>query len=120
MDGIVYGSALGFGFAIAEDLLYGLQYGPETFVVRRIFGGFAHASFTSLTGIGIGLIPWVRNRALKVRNATDPAKVPGVIQTQRCRAAGPTLKVRARLASTVRKTATPRMAVASPAAGLSG
>jgi RsiW-degrading membrane proteinase PrsW (M82 family) len=66
MDGIVYGSAVGFGFAIAEDLLYGLQYGAETFVVRRIFGGFAHASFTSLTGIGIGLIPWVQNRALKV------------------------------------------------------
>jgi protease PrsW len=66
MDGIVYGSAVGFGFSIAEDLLYGLQFGPETFIVRRIFGGFAHASFTSLTGIGIGLIPWVDNRALKV------------------------------------------------------
>ena len=66
MDGIVYGSAVGFGFAIAEDLLYGLQFGPETFIVRRIFGGFAHASFTSLTGIGIGLIPWVHNKALKV------------------------------------------------------
>ena len=66
MDGIVYGSAVGFGFAIAEDLLYGLQYGPETFVVRRILGGFAHASFTSLTGIGIGLIALVQNRALKV------------------------------------------------------
>ena len=66
MDGIVYGSAVGFGFAIAEDLLYGLQFGPETFIVRRIFGGFAHASFTSLTGIGIGLIPLVHNRALKV------------------------------------------------------
>jgi protease PrsW len=66
MDGIVYGAAVGFGFAIAEDLLYGIQYGPETFIVRRIFGGFAHASFTSVTGIGIGLIPWVQNRALKV------------------------------------------------------
>jgi protease PrsW len=66
MDGIVYGSAVGFGFAIAEDLLYGLQFGPETFIVRRIFGGFAHASFTSLTGIGIGLVPWVNNRMLKV------------------------------------------------------
>ena len=66
MDGIVYGSAVGFGFAIAEDILYGLNYGPETFIVRRIFGGFAHASFTSLTGIGIGLIPWVHNRMLKV------------------------------------------------------
>ena len=66
MDGIVYGSAVGFGFAIAEDILYGLQYGSETFVVRRIFGGFAHAAFTSLTGIGIGLIPWVQSRLLKV------------------------------------------------------
>jgi len=66
MDGIVYGSAVGFGFSIAEDLLYGLQFGPETYIVRRIFGGFAHASFTSLTGIGIGLIPWVDNRGLKV------------------------------------------------------
>ena len=66
MDGIVYGSAVGFGFAIAEDILYGLQYGSETFVVRRIFGGFAHAAFTSLTGIGIGLIPWVSSRFLKV------------------------------------------------------
>ena len=66
MDGIVYGSAVGFGFAIAEDLLYYVQAGPETFVVRRIFGGFAHAAFTSLTGIGIGLIPWVRFRFLKV------------------------------------------------------
>jgi RsiW-degrading membrane proteinase PrsW (M82 family) len=66
MDGIVYGAAVGFGFAIAEDLLYGLQYGPETFIARRIFGGFAHASFTSVTGIGIGLIPWVQNRAPKV------------------------------------------------------
>jgi protease PrsW len=66
MDGVVYDSAVGFGFSIAEDLLYGLQFGPETYIVRRIFGGFAHASFTSLTGIGIGLIPWVDNMALKV------------------------------------------------------
>jgi protease PrsW len=66
MDGIVYGSAVGFGFAIAEDVLYGLQYGPETFVVRRIFGGFAHASFTALTGIGIGLVPLVQSRVMKV------------------------------------------------------
>jgi protease PrsW len=65
MDGIVYGSAVGFGFSIAEDILYGVQYGPETFLVRRIFGGFAHAAFTSLTGIGIGLIPFVQNRVFK-------------------------------------------------------
>jgi RsiW-degrading membrane proteinase PrsW (M82 family) len=64
MDGIVYGSAVGFGFAIAEDILYGAQFGAETFIVRRIFGGFGHAAFTSLTGIGIGLMPWVRYRAV--------------------------------------------------------
>ena len=66
MDGIVYGSAVGFGFALAEDLLYLIQFGEEAFVARRIFGGFGHAAFTSLTGIGIGLIPWVRSWILKV------------------------------------------------------
>jgi protease PrsW len=66
MDGIVYGSAVGFGFALAEDILYGVQFGAETFLVRRILGGFAHAAFTSLTGIGIGLIPFIHNRALRI------------------------------------------------------
>ncbi|MBX6762721.1 MAG: PrsW family intramembrane metalloprotease [Rubrobacteraceae bacterium] len=66
MDGIVYGSAVGFGFSLAEDLLYYVQFGPETFVVRRIFGGFGHAAFTSLTGVGIGLVPWVRTLPAKV------------------------------------------------------
>jgi len=66
MDGIVYGSAVGFGFSIAEDIIYYAQAGEETFIIRRIFGGFAHAAFTSLTGIGLGLIPWVRSGVLKV------------------------------------------------------
>lgn len=66
MDGIVYGSAVGFGFSIAEDVLYLAQFGEEAYIVRRIFGGFAHAAFTSLTGIGIGLIPWVRTWVLKI------------------------------------------------------
>jgi len=66
MDGIVYGAAVGFGFALAEDILYGLQFGGETYLVRRILGGFGHAAFTSLTGIGVGLIPFVHNRLLKL------------------------------------------------------
>ncbi len=66
MDGIVYGSAVAFGFSIAEDILYLAEFGGETFVVRRIFGGFSHAAFTSLTGIGLGLVPWVRSYFLKV------------------------------------------------------
>jgi hypothetical protein len=70
MDGIVYGSAVGFGFSIAEDVLYYAQtyqeVGNQVFVLRRIGGGFVHAAFTSLTGIGIGLIPWGRGAFLKV------------------------------------------------------
>ncbi len=66
MDGIVYGSAVGFGFSLAEDLLYLAQYGPEVYAVRRIFGGFGHAAFTSLIGVGIGLAPWVRLGLAKV------------------------------------------------------
>ena len=66
MDGIVYGSAVGFGFSIVEDISYYAQLGEETFVIRRVFGGFGHAAFTSITGIGIGLIPWVRSPFLKV------------------------------------------------------
>lgn len=70
MDGIVYGSTVAFGFSIVEDIIYYAQtyaeYGEQTFVVRRLLGGFGHAAFTSLTGIGIGLIPWVRSGVLKV------------------------------------------------------
>jgi hypothetical protein len=44
-----------------------------------------------------------------------PRQGPGVIQTQRCRPAGPTLKARMRLGSTVGKAATHRMTVASQA-----
>jgi protease PrsW len=66
MDGIVYGSAVGFGFSIAEDILYLYEFGGETFVARRIFGGFSHAAFASLTGIGIGLVPWVRSSFSKI------------------------------------------------------
>jgi hypothetical protein len=57
---------VGFGFALAEDILYGVQFGGETFLVRRILGGFGHAAFTSLTGIGVGMIPFVHNRLLKL------------------------------------------------------
>jgi RsiW-degrading membrane proteinase PrsW (M82 family) len=66
MDGIVYGSAVAFGFSIVEDVIYYAQYDEQTFIARRILGGFGHAAFTSLTGIGIGLIPWVRSGTLKI------------------------------------------------------
>jgi hypothetical protein len=76
MDGIVYGSAVGFGFAIAEDILYGMQYGAETFVVRRIFGGFAHAAFTSLTGSGSASYPGYTTRALRWCSRSWASRAP--------------------------------------------
>jgi RsiW-degrading membrane proteinase PrsW (M82 family) len=66
MDGIVYGSAVGFGFALFEDIGYGMHYGAEVFIMRRILGGFGHAAFTSLTGIGFGLIPFANSTRTKI------------------------------------------------------
>lgn len=66
MDGIIYGSAVGFGFSLAEDFLYLAQFGPEVFITRRFFGGFGHAAFSALVGVGIGLAPWVRPGFLKL------------------------------------------------------
>jgi RsiW-degrading membrane proteinase PrsW (M82 family) len=66
MDGIVYGSAVGFGFALYEDISYGMQFGAETFIARRILGSFGHAAFTSSTGIGFGLIPFANSTRMKI------------------------------------------------------
>lgn len=66
MDGIVYGSAVSFGFALFEDIGYGMHYGAEAFIMRRILGGFGHAAFTSSTGIGFGLIPFANRSRTKI------------------------------------------------------
>lgn len=66
MDGIVYGSAVGFGFALFEDIGYGAHYGAQAFIMRRILGGFGHAAFTSSTGIGFGLIPFANSTRTKI------------------------------------------------------
>ncbi len=60
VDGIVYGSTVGFGFAFVENIFYIL--GTTTwgdwvtlFFVRVIVFGFMHGFWTSLTGIGLGV-----------------------------------------------------------------
>lgn len=62
VDGIVYGAMVGLGFALAENIMYysqallgGQQSFAATFVLRGIFGPFAHPLFTSMTGIGFAL-----------------------------------------------------------------
>jgi len=63
LDGVVYGSIVGFGFAAVENALYFLAALTEggagqmlTLIFMRAFlFGLNHAFFTSLTGIGLAL-----------------------------------------------------------------
>ena len=75
--GVVYGAAVGLGFAFTEDVYYlidsaqtlGLEAGLETFLHRRDFLGPAilhHAIFTGSFGAGLGLAAWSSRKLLKV------------------------------------------------------
>ena len=68
LDGLVYAGMVGIGFAFTENILYltpaymggdgqagGLGDAVGLFVVRCLFGPFAHPFFTSFIGIGIGI-----------------------------------------------------------------
>jgi protease PrsW len=71
-DGIVYGAAVGLGFAFSEDLLYLWNYtsavGPETglkeYLGRVDFFGVGqlyHPVYTATFGVGLGLATWSRS-----------------------------------------------------------
>ena len=75
LDGLVYAGMVGIGFAFTENILYltsaymgddgqagGLGGAVGLFVVRCIFGPFAHPFFTAFTGIGIGIAVDARSR----------------------------------------------------------
>ncbi|WP_217183605.1 PrsW family intramembrane metalloprotease [Streptomyces sp. AC495_CC817] len=63
VDGVVYGALVGAGFAFTENIQYFaislIEGGGEqltvTFILRGVMSPFAHAMFTSLTGLAIGL-----------------------------------------------------------------
>ena len=65
LAGMVYGGIIGLGFTLTEDILYIVEAGKElggtgffgVFFVRTVLLGFGHATFTALTGLGLGL--WV-------------------------------------------------------------
>lgn len=72
-DGIVYGAAVGLGFAFTEDFFYflqrareqGLDAAADIFLTRRDFFGPAalhHPLFTAALGAGLGLGVWSRRR----------------------------------------------------------
>jgi RsiW-degrading membrane proteinase PrsW (M82 family) len=74
LDGVVYGSMVGFGFAAVENVLYfvsALDKGGagQMFILifmRAFLFGFNHAFFTSLTGIGLALARTSRSWATKL------------------------------------------------------
>lgn len=71
VDGIVYGSTVGFGFAFVENILYiagteSLGEWVTLFFLRVVIFGFMHGFWTSLTGIGFGIARNLRSRILQV------------------------------------------------------
>ncbi len=79
LDGLVYAGMVGIGFAFTENILYltaaymgedgqtgGLSSAVGLFIVRCIFGPFAHPFFTAFIGIGVGIAVTTRSRAVRV------------------------------------------------------
>lgn len=58
VDGIIYGTFAGIGFAAVENIGYYFRYREAMgmiFVVRGVLSPWLHPLFTSMTGIGFGL-----------------------------------------------------------------
>ena len=79
LDGLVYAGMVGIGFAFTENILYlasaymgeegqagGIGGAVGLFIVRCVFGPFAHPFFTAFTGIGIGIAVGSRSKAVRV------------------------------------------------------
>lgn len=74
LDGAIYGGVIGLGFTLTEDVLYimnatakaGAAGFGATFVMRTIFGGLGHATFTAMTGLGVGIAAESRSKLVKV------------------------------------------------------
>jgi RsiW-degrading membrane proteinase PrsW (M82 family) len=79
LDGIVYAGMVGIGFAFTENILYlataymgghgspgGLQDAVALFIMRCVFGPFAHPFFTAFTGIGVGIAVTSRRKVVRV------------------------------------------------------
>jgi RsiW-degrading membrane proteinase PrsW (M82 family) len=73
IDGIVYASMVGLGFAMTENIQYygsaalegGVGGGVVLFVLRGMMAPFSHPLFTSMTGIGLGLASQTKNGLVK-------------------------------------------------------
>lgn len=69
LDGIVYGSLIGFGFSMTENVIDFIRFAPDLmahFWVRSVLLGLNHAFFTSLTGLALGVVRYERSRMFRV------------------------------------------------------
>ena len=72
LDGIIYGSLAGFGFAAIENVLYFISFGSDPgslgclIFMRAFLFGLNHAFFTSLTGLGFAAARYQKNILLKI------------------------------------------------------
>ena len=55
MDGLVYGTAAGLGFAATENFMYGLGWGLGVTVARAFLTPLAHATWSAVVGVAYGL-----------------------------------------------------------------
>ena len=73
LDGAIYGGVIGLGFTLTEDVLYvggaaaqgGAAAFTALFLVRTVAAGLSHASFTAMTGLGVGVASETSNSVLK-------------------------------------------------------
>ncbi|HKO49716.1 MAG TPA: PrsW family intramembrane metalloprotease [Polyangiaceae bacterium] len=72
LDGAIYGGVIGLGFTLTEDVLYvgsaasqGSTQAFALYLVRTVAAGLSHASFTAVTGLGIGVATETKSPALK-------------------------------------------------------
>lgn len=71
LDGLIYGSMVGFGFAAVENVLY---FSSQTdavgllflFFLRAFLFGMLHALFTGLFGVGLALAKFTPSPVLKI------------------------------------------------------
>jgi RsiW-degrading membrane proteinase PrsW (M82 family) len=73
IDGVVYASMAGLGFAAIENILYysdaylqGYDRLQATWIVRGLMAPFAHPFFTSAVGIGLGIARYSRHHAVRI------------------------------------------------------
>lgn len=74
LDGAIYGGVIGLGFTLTEDILYvtsttlqqGVGAGQAVFILRTIMGGLGHATFTAMTGLGVGIAAESRHVLVKL------------------------------------------------------